>query len=104
MLLKMAIYTVWHEREKLSGAVVGVALGVFLVVFQWGLYFAYKRDTTLVLDAFDADIWIVPKNQSNFDGFTANCLVNVKKHAAPSVKSVHISNRLAEQNPCPLQV
>ncbi len=71
MLLKMAICTVWHEREKLSGAVVGVALGVFLVVFQWGLYFAYKRDTTVVLDAFDADIWIVPKNQSSFDGFTS---------------------------------
>ena len=70
MLLKMAICTVWHEREKLSGAVAGVALGIFLVVFQWGLYFAYKRDTTVVLDAFDADIWIVPKNQSMFDGFT----------------------------------
>jgi putative ABC transport system permease protein len=70
MLLKMAICTVWHEKEKLSGAVVGVALGVFLVIFQWGLYFAYKRDTTLVLDAFDADIWIVPKNQSMFDGFS----------------------------------
>jgi putative ABC transport system permease protein len=70
MLLKMAICTVWHEREKLLGAVAGVALGVFLVIFTWGLYFAYQRDTTLVLDAFDADIWIVPKNQSSFDGFT----------------------------------
>jgi putative ABC transport system permease protein len=70
MLLKMAICTVWHEREKLSGAIAGVALGVFLLIFQWGLYFAYKRDTTVVLDAFDADIWIVPKNQSMFDGFT----------------------------------
>ena len=71
MLLKMAICTVWREKEKLFGAVVGVALGVFLVVFQWGLYFAYKRDTTVILDAFDADIWIVPKNQSMFDGFTS---------------------------------
>ncbi len=71
MLLKMAICTVWREKEKLFGAVVGVALGVFLVVFQWGLYFAYKRDTTVVLDAFAADIWIVPKNQSMFDGFTS---------------------------------
>jgi len=70
MLLKMAICTVWHEREKLSGAVLGVALGIFLAVFQGGLYFAYKRDTTLVLDAFDAEIWIVPKNQSMFDGFS----------------------------------
>ncbi len=71
MLLKMAICTVWREKEKLFGAVVGVALGVFLVVFQWGLYFAYKRDTTVVLDAFAADIWIVPKNQTMFDGFTS---------------------------------
>ena len=71
MLLKMAICTVWHEREKLSGAVAGVALGVFLVIFQWGLYFAYQRDTTVVLDAFDADIWIVPKNQTSFDGFAS---------------------------------
>ncbi len=70
MLWKLAICTVWREREKLAGAVVGVALGVFLVIFQWGLYFAYQRDTTIVLDAFDADIWIVPKNQSMFDGFT----------------------------------
>ncbi len=67
----MAICTVWHEREKLSGAVAGVALGVFLVIFQWGLYFAYQRDTTVVLDAFDADIWIVPKNQTSFDGFAS---------------------------------
>jgi hypothetical protein len=71
MLLKMAIRTVWHDKVKLSGAVMGVALGVFLVIFQWGLYFAYKRDTTIVLDAFDADLWIVPKNQTMFDGFTS---------------------------------
>ena len=44
---------------------------MFLVVFQWGLYFAYKRDTTIVLDAFDADLWIVPKNQTMFDNFSS---------------------------------
>ena len=71
MLLKMALRTVWHEKEKLSGAILGVALGVFLVVFQWGLYFAYKRDTTIVLDSFDADLWIVPKNQTMFDTFSS---------------------------------
>ncbi len=71
MLLKLAVCSVWREKEKLSGAVVGVALGIFLVVFNWGLYFAYQRDTTVVLDAFDADIWIVPKNQTSFDGFTS---------------------------------
>jgi hypothetical protein len=69
MLLKMAVCTTWHERGKLSAAVVGIALGIFLVVFNWGLYFAYKRDTTVVLDAFAADIWVVPKNQAMFDGF-----------------------------------
>ena len=71
MLLKMAICMIWHEKEKFSAAVVGIALGIFLVVFDWGLYFAYKRDTTVVLDAFDADVWIVPKNQPMFDGFAS---------------------------------
>jgi putative ABC transport system permease protein len=89
MLLKTAIRTVWHEKEKLSGAIVGVALGVFLVVFNWGLYFAYKRDTTVVLDAFDADIWIVPKNQSMFDSFTSiDDLPYLRAKEIPGVKDV----------------
>jgi hypothetical protein len=41
---------------------------VFLDIVQWAFYFGYQRDITVVLDAFDADIWIVPKGQPAFDG------------------------------------
>ncbi len=70
MLLKTAIRIILHEKTKFAGAVAGVALAIFLVILQWGFYFGYRRDTTIVLDAFDADIWIIPKGQSTFDGFT----------------------------------
>ena len=70
MLLKTAIRIILHEKTKFAGAVAGVALAIFLVILQWGFYFGYRRDTTVVLDAFDADIWIIPKGQSTFDGFT----------------------------------
>jgi putative ABC transport system permease protein len=71
MLLKTAICIILHEKAKFLGAVAGVALAIFLVLLQWGFYFGYKRDTSVVLDAFDADIWIVPKGQTTFDGFTS---------------------------------
>ncbi len=71
MLLKTAIHIILHEKAKFLGAVAGTGLAMFLVVLQWGFYFGYKRDTTVVLDAFDADIWIVPKGQVAFDGFAA---------------------------------
>ncbi len=70
MLLKTAIRIILHEKTKFLGAVAGVALAIFLVLLQWGFYFGYKRDTSVVLVAFDADIWIVPKGQTTFDGFT----------------------------------
>jgi putative ABC transport system permease protein len=70
MLLKTAIRIILHEKTKFAGAVAGVALAIFLVILQWGFYFGYRHDTTVVLDAFDADIWIIPKGQSTFDGFT----------------------------------
>jgi putative ABC transport system permease protein len=71
MLLKTAIRIILHEKTKFLGALAGVALAMFLVLLQWGFYFGYKRDTTVVLDAFDADVWIVPKGQTTFDSFTS---------------------------------
>jgi putative ABC transport system permease protein len=71
MLLKTAIRIILYEKTKFVGAVAGVALAIFLVILQWGFYFGYRHDTTVVMDAFDADIWIIPKGQSTFDGFTA---------------------------------
>ena len=70
MLLKTAIRIILHEKVRFLGAVAGVALAMFQVLLQWGFYFGYQRDTSVVLDAFDADLWIVPKGQTTLDGFT----------------------------------
>lgn len=69
MLLKTAAKIILYEKEKSAAAVAGVALAVFLVAVQGGFYFGYQRDITVVLDAFDADVWIVPRGQATFDGY-----------------------------------
>jgi putative ABC transport system permease protein len=71
MLFKTAFRIVLYEKTKFLSAVIAVAVAGFLVLFQWAVYFGYLRDTTVVLDAFDADIWIVPRGQPSFDGHTA---------------------------------
>ena len=68
-MLRLALKTVWNERAKFAGAVVGVGLGICLAIFQTGMYFGFLNDTTNVIDAVDADVWIVPHNQPTFDGF-----------------------------------
>jgi len=69
MLFKTAMQIILHEKEKFLGAVVGVTLALFLVLFQSGCYFGYKHDITVILDSIDSDLWIVPKGQVSFDGW-----------------------------------
>ena len=71
MLFKTAFRIVIYEKEKFSGAVVGVALATFLMILQCGFYLGYQRDITVVIDCIEADIWIVPKSQPLFDGWAA---------------------------------
>jgi putative ABC transport system permease protein len=88
MLLKTAIRIIVHEKTKFLGTLAGAALATFLVLLQWGFYFGYKHDTTVVLDAFDADIWIVPKGQPTFDGFvTIDDLAYWKAKDLPEVQN-----------------
>jgi putative ABC transport system permease protein len=69
MLFKTAMKIVLYEKEKFLGAVVGVTLALFLVMLQSGFYLGYKRDITVILDSYDADVWIAPKGQLSFDGW-----------------------------------
>ena len=70
MLLKTAVRMILHEKMMFAGAVACVSLAVSLVILQWGFYLGYKRDTTVVINLFDADLWIIPKGQTSVDGFT----------------------------------
>ena len=44
MLFKTAFRIVIYEKEKFSGAVVGVALATFLMILQCGFYLGYQRE------------------------------------------------------------
>src|SRR4051795_13197668 len=89
MLFKTAFRIIVHEKEKFSGATVGVALAVFLMILQWGFYLGYRRDITVVLDSVAADLWIVPKNQPLFDGWmTMDDLPYYTAQAHPDIQQV----------------
>jgi putative ABC transport system permease protein len=69
MLFKTSLRIIVNEKEKFAGAVAGVALASFLMIVQCGFYLGYDRDITVVLDAVDADLWVIPRNQPLFDGW-----------------------------------
>ena len=88
MLLKTAIRIILHEKTKFAGAVAGVTLAMSLVLLQWGFYLGYKRDTTVVINLFDADLWIVPKGQTSIDSFTTiDDLAYWKAKELPQIES-----------------
>jgi putative ABC transport system permease protein len=92
MLFKTAYRIIIHEKEKFSGAVIGMALATFLMILQCGFYLGYLRDTTIVLDSVQADIWFVPKNQPLFDGWMS--MDDLPYHQARSHPDVESMGRL----------
>lgn len=67
MLLKVAGRMLLQDWVKYLGALLGVALAVYLVVLQAGFYFGFRRDITKVIDMVGADLWIAPKGLMSFD-------------------------------------
>ena len=67
MLTRTALNILRHEKGKYAGVVVGVTMAVFLVLLQAGFYFGFRRDITIVGDAFDADLWISQREFLAFD-------------------------------------
>jgi putative ABC transport system permease protein len=89
MLFKTAYRIIIHEKEKFSGAVIGMALATFLMILQCGFYLGYLRDTTIVLDSVEADIWFVPRNQPLFDGWMSmDDLPYHQSRSHPDIESV----------------
>ncbi len=70
MLLRTALHLILHGKAKLAGAVAGVTFATFLVLIQWGFYYGYRQDISVIFDSIEADIWIRPKGQPLFDGWT----------------------------------
>ena len=71
MILRTACLILLRSRRTFAASVLAVAASTFLVVFQVGIFFGFQHDTTVMLDAFQADLWIVPRGQPSFDGYVA---------------------------------
>lgn len=69
MLLITALKMLVHEKEKYGGAIGGVALALFLMMLQSGFYLGFKRDIRVVIDAFDAQVWIMTHHRASFDNW-----------------------------------
>jgi putative ABC transport system permease protein len=67
MLTRTAFLILLHEKGKYAGVVFGVTMALFLVLLQFGFYLGFRRDITIVPDAFDADLWISQRSLLTFD-------------------------------------
>src|SRR5712672_1619669 len=70
MLTRTAFQILLYEKGKYAGVVVGVTMALFLVLIQFGFYLGFRRDITVVPDAFDADLWVSQRSLLAFDYLT----------------------------------
>jgi putative ABC transport system permease protein len=88
MLFKLAARMLLHDKVKYLGALLGVALAVYLVLLQAGFYLGFRRDITKAIDMFDAQVWIAPKCLMSFDyAVTMDDLACWKALSCPGVKA-----------------
>ena len=64
---KIAIKTLCAEHGKLITAIIGVAFSVALVNVQTGLYSGLMHKAGLMVEYFQADIWVGHKLMHNVD-------------------------------------
>ena len=56
-----------HDRIKFAVAAAGVAVSVWLVLVQVGLYLGFMQNASNLVDHADADLWVTGEGNENFD-------------------------------------
>lgn len=67
MLIRTGLAILAHEKPKYLGAVLGTSVSLFLMLLLSGFYFGFRRDITVVPDAFGADLWVSARELLSFD-------------------------------------
>ncbi len=62
--MKLAWRNLSHDRMRFVVTVIGIAFATFLMVFQGSLFTGFVRASSKVIDASDAELWIVPRGIS----------------------------------------
>ncbi len=67
MRTRFAIRNLLAARNRLIVSIAGVAFAAFLMAVQGGLLFGFTLAASRIVDALDADLWIVPRGVPAFD-------------------------------------
>jgi putative ABC transport system permease protein len=59
--MKLAWRNLSHDRTRLLVTIIGIAFATFLMVFQGSLFTGFVRASSKVIEASDAEIWLVPR-------------------------------------------
>lgn len=68
---QFAFQNLLAARGRLAVSIAGVAFASFLMAVQGGLLFGFTQAASRMVDAIDADLWIVPKGIPAFDFVSA---------------------------------
>lgn len=66
-MVDIARMNLLHDRTRFVITVVGVTFSVVLIFAQFGIYFGFMQNASIIIDNTAADIWITSKNSANFD-------------------------------------
>lgn len=62
--MRLAWRNLSHDRMRFVVTIIGIAFATFLMVFQGSLFTGFVRASSKVIDASDAELWIVPRGIS----------------------------------------
>jgi putative ABC transport system permease protein len=65
--LVLAWRNLMHDRARFAVAIVGIAFASFLIAVQGGLLYGFTMAASRIIDAVDADIWMVAKGIPSLD-------------------------------------
>jgi putative ABC transport system permease protein len=64
----LALRNLFHDRLRLIATLIGVVFSIVLVTVQMGLYLGFGRMVTVVIDRASADLWIMTRGGTSFEG------------------------------------
>src|SRR5512146_3059585 len=64
----LALRNLFHDRLRLIATLIGGVFSIVLVTVQMGLYLGFGRMVAVVIDRASADLWIMTRGGTSFEG------------------------------------
>ena len=62
--MRLAWRNLSHDRMRFVVTIIGIAFATFLMVFQGSLFTGFVSASSKVIEAADAELWVVPRGVS----------------------------------------